>query len=208
MRVIGVAGNMRMGKDTLANYLCDELNQTATEQFWRRVGFADNVKKVFCENFGVDLQFVEEWKVKKEVPDNFCLPIRECLQYIGDGFRKIRDKIWIDKVFEDKNSSIILSDVRYPNEFIRVKQEGGINVLIGRPGYLNDDPNPSEALIRPYISWCLEHCEEPVVFLENVLDKPQGLENFHIFIKNDSTLEEFYSRITEYIVPYVKSKFK
>jgi hypothetical protein len=207
MKVIGAAGGMRMGKDTLANYLCDKLNKKEGFACWKRTGFADEVKKVFCDNFGVDLAFIEEWKVKKEVPEDFDIPVRQGLQMIGDGFRKIREKIWINKTFAKKGIPLIISDVRYPNEFKRIKQEGGINILIGRPDFLSDDPNPSEALIRPYVEWCLKNLEQPVTLLDSVIEEtaPDGIKDFHIFIRNDSSLEEFYQRIDRVVVPYVEA---
>ncbi len=207
MKVIGAAGGMRMGKDTLANYLCEKLNKKEGFACWKRTGFADEVKKVFCDNFGVDLAFIEEWKVKKEIPEGFDIPIRQGLQMIGDGFRKIREKIWINKTFSKKGIPIIISDVRYPNEFKRIKQEGGINILIGRPDFLNDDPNPSEALIRPYVEWCLKNLEEPVTLLDSIANEmaPDEIKDFHIFIRNDSSLDEFYQRIDKFILPYVEA---
>jgi hypothetical protein len=151
--------------------------------------------------------FIEEWKVKKEVPEDFDIPVRQGLQMIGDGFRKIREKIWINKTFAKKGIPLIISDVRYPNEFKRIKQEGGINILIGRPDFLSDDPNPSEALIRPYVEWCLKNLEQPVTLLDSVIKEtaPDGIKDFHIFIRNDSSLEEFYQRIDRVVVPYVEA---
>ncbi len=203
MRVIGAAGQMRCGKNILADHLCEKLNKKEGFACWKRVGFADEVKRVFCDNFNVDLDFIEEWKVKKEIPEGFTGPVREGLQLIGDSFRKIKDKIWIDKVFA-KRIPMVISDVRYPNEFKRVKREGGINVLIGRPDFMNDDPNGSEALIKPYVEWCLQNLEESVTFLNDIIGGPEGLSDFHIFIKNDSSIEEYYRRIDEFIIPYVE----
>jgi len=216
MRVIGVAGQARFGKDCLADRLVEKLNVKIQhkDDLWRRVGFADNVKRVYCENFDVTNDFIEEWKVKQEIPVGFDMQVRQSLQFIGDGFRKIRKNIWVDLVFRDAKPKAI-SDVRYPSEFIRVKQEGGLNILIGRPDKLNDDINESESLIRPYVDWALAHNEENVNLLLSEPSRlinsgcPKHMNQFDLFIRNDRTLEDFYEKIDKMVVPFVeKFNFK
>lgn len=204
MHVIGVASQAQHGKDTLANYLCDRLNKIHGFSYWKRIGFADEVKRVYCDTFGVTREFVEEWKVKPEAPPGFDMPVRQGLQFIGDGFRKIRGTIWVDLAFRSKIPKII-SDVRYPNEFRRVHKEGGINILIGRSAMLNDDSNESEALIRPYVTWALQHCGDVCNFGGHSLpgNPPEGMDAFDLFVRNDGTIEQFYTTIDEIVVPFV-----
>ena len=205
MQVIGCAGQMRTGKTVLADYLCNKLNQFSD---WEKIGFANNVKRVYRETFDVTNDFIEEWKVKQEAPPGFDMPVRQSLQFIGDGFRKIKKNIWMDLVFRNPFPKII-DDCRYPNEFIRIKKEGGLNILIGRPDKLNDDPNESESLIRPYIDWALNYEEEYVnMLLSNPLeltDCPEDMDKFDLFIRNDGTLEEFYRKIDKMVVPFVEN---
>jgi hypothetical protein len=226
MFVIGVAGQAQMGKDTLADRLQFKLNkwdnttleervqELEHEDIWQRRAFAANVKKVFCETFGVDLDFVEKWKTVPESPPGFDMTVRQALQFIGDGFRKIRPTIWLDLVFRDKSRPIILSDVRYVNEFLRVKEEGGMNVLVGRPDKLNSDPNGSEAQIRPYIEWCINTFPEHMKcvplrqmhgwpFIAN--GAPDHIEAFDVFVRNDGTKEEFFDTIDKMLVPFVEN---
>lgn len=218
MRVIGCAGQMRMGKTVLADYLCNKLNIRCNrtqinfgdkaQGNWTTVGFADNVKSVYRETFDVTNDFIEEWKVKPEPPPGFDMPVRQSLQFIGDGFRKIRKDIWMDLVFRNRSPKII-GDGRYPNEFIRVKEEGGLNILIGRPDKLNNDPNESESLIRPYLDWALNQEESKV---NELLSTPLELDDcseymnkFDLFIRNDGTLEELYRKIDTMVVPFVEN---
>jgi len=209
--VIGVAAQAQMGKDTLSDRLQEKLNERhkTDEAVWARDAFASNVKKVFEDTFGVDREFTEEWKVKDEVPPGFDMTVRKSLQFIGDGFRKIRHSIWVDLTFRDSVPKII-SDVRYPNEFIRVKHEGGLNVLVGRPDKLSDDPNGSEALIKPYCEWALDNFDQKFVDVQQelLLDQHHGWpEHFHmfdVFIRNDGTKEEFYEVIDRELVPFVE----
>lgn len=219
MKVICLSAQAQNGKDTVANYLCQRLNDKGGD--WTRAAFAASVKKVFCDTFGVDLTFVEEWKAKEEVPLGFDMPIRQSLQFIGDGFRQIRRTIWLDLVFRDRQDKII-SDGRYYNEFMRVKQEGGLNILVGRPDKLNDDPNGSEAQIKPYVEWMLANSSEKFVKISDTLSEmsgafylsytgtssctpPPNMSAFDVFIRNDGTLEDLYQLIDDQLVPYVDS---
>lgn len=214
MFVIGVGGNMQMGKDTLADRLAEILNKDDCKNWkvfnrdicWDRTAFAKNVKRVFADVFDVDYEFIEEWKTKDEPPPGFDMPVRKALQFIGDGFRKIKDQIWIDLRFRDQKPQII-SDVRYPNEFIRVHQEGGLNILVGRPDKLNDDPNGSEALIRPYVEWYLNNTSESVVDISklDLNEAPVDADKFNLFVRNDKDKEHFLNLVDSEIVPFVKN---
>jgi|SaaInlV_165m_DNA_1040744.scaffolds.fasta_scaffold25209_4 hypothetical protein len=212
--VIGVAAQAQMGKDTLADRLQEKLNEKHDnkDRLWDRAAFAFNVKKVYADTFGVDQDFIEEWKVKlDEVPPGFDMPLRKGLQFIGDGFRKIRSTIWVDLCFRDSIPKII-SDVRYINEFTRVNKEGGLNILIGRPDMLNDDPDGSEAMIKPFVEWALNNLPNKFnVMVKGDLDAldletpPKDMELFDVFIRNDGTKEELYDIVDTQLVPFVES---
>jgi hypothetical protein len=235
MYVIGVAGQAQMGKDTLADRLVRLLNQPWHDEhaereygvdmhypykskLWTRSAFAKGVKKVFTDAFDTTFEFVEEWKVKPEPPPGFEMNVRKSLQFIGDGFRQIRPTVWLDLALRG-NEPRIISDVRYINEFRRVHEEGGLNILVGRTEKLNDDPNASEAQIKPYVVWCLENLPNDVTFNparwdyrfkgRTVPEPPPHMEMFDIFIRNDKALEEYYSDIAAHVLPYVqKFEFK
>ena len=236
--VIGVAAQAQMGKDTLADRLQERLNAQHNNQVdmwhesqlgtsveeqeaqeyspeynpWTRAAFASNVKRVFQETFGVDKEFTEKWKVRpEENPPGFDMSVRSALQFIGDGFRQIRGTIWLDLCFRDDVPKII-SDVRYVNEFTRVKNEGGLNILVGRPEKLNDDPNGSEAQIRPYCEWALKHFQDEEKKMFCIKDgysqsdnPPPQLHLFDVFIRNDGTKEELYEVIDKQLVPFVNN---
>lgn len=221
MFIIGVAGQAQMGKDTLADRLQVSLNtwkresldqRMTDELIWNRSAFAAAVKKVFCDTFGVDLAFVEQWKTIPEAPPGFDMPVRQALQFIGDGFRKIRSTIWLDLAFKDKSVPKIISDVRYINEFVRVKQEGGLNILVARPDKLNDDPNGSEAQIRPYVEWALREFggESQMVTLRDLnwpylrRMAPQNMEMFDIFVCNCGTRDDLLELVDTQLAPVVR----
>lgn len=187
MSVIGVAGQLRNGKDMTSDYLAEKLE-------FKRAAFASNVKKIFCDTFGVDLDFVEKWKTSAESPPGFNMNVRQALQFIGDGFRKIKSDIWIDLVFRNNPEKIVISDVRYVNELKKIKEKNGVNILIYRPGYLNQETNDSEAQIRPFVEYFLNEGKEGRVDAEDKF----SLVDF--FIINDGTLEDLYNKIDNLII--------
>lgn len=206
---IGIAGQKQNGKDTLADYIFGQLKKC--EEFklnFERAAFAFNVKKVFSETFDVSYEFIEDWKVKSEPPPGFDITVREALQFIGDGFRKIKSSIWIDLMFR-YNENKIISDVRYLNEAHRIVEEGGFNILIAHPDRVNDDPNGSEAQIRPYAVWCLENMSTSG-FITNTasVNKPEHMDLFTCFVRNDKSIDDLYEITDEIIVPFIKLKIK
>lgn len=198
MYIICLSGQMRNGKDVIADYLNEKLN-------WRRASFASNVKIVFKNTFEVDDDFIQEWKVKEEVPPNFSSSVRKSLQKIGDGFREIKEDIWINLMFKKHRDNIIISDGRYYNELIKVKDLNGINILVYRDGFLNDDPNESESQIKKIVNFYLENKIEGEI-IEKYENKLYNLVDF--FILNDGSLNELYNKIDQKLIPFIKKYYK
>ena len=209
--MIGLFGQMAAAKDTVANHLVYKLNENNTVEdriAWKRLGFADAVKKVFMDSFNVDWDFIENWKRKDEVPPTFDITVRKALQQIGDGFRKIQGDVWIRTALRNKDN-VVISDGRYLNEAAMIKQKGGVNILLWRPGFENNDPNPSESQIRPYVEYCKNHCDEgPIKFnIQHWIDDCVAeLIEFDYFLVNDGTLDTLQSKINEKLLPYLKER--
>jgi len=191
MKIIGVAGQRRNGKDEIADHLASILNESESIR-WHRTSFAKNVKKVFCETFNVDYDFVEKWKTESCPPPGFEKNIRESLQFIGDGFRKMQPNIWMDLVFKNLNKPIIISDCRYINEVNKIKSLDGICVFVWRSGFENNDLNESESQLRPMVDWVMENGE-----------KPPYADSFDYIVKNNGTLEDLYAKIEDEIFPSI-----
>jgi hypothetical protein len=202
MRIIGVGGQMQNGKDTLADYLAAAMGET-----WTRTAFAVGVKKVFSSTFDVDADFIEKWKVIKEPPEGFQKNVRQALQFIGDGFRTIQADIWIELCLRTLTGDSIISDCRYINELKRVHESGGRTILVWRPGKENDDPNGSEAQIRPIIDFYKNTGIDGKVYFNKIDDDllmgaPAGAEYVDFFIRNEGTMEELYRKADAKIIPF------
>lgn len=200
-------GQAQMGKDTLADYLATKLNELPVEPLaylpaetgpeWKRVSLAGSVKKIYCDAFGVDLDFIEKWKTVPENPPGLELPVRAGLQFIGDGFRKIKGSIWIDKLFQNITTpGAICSDGRYINELVASKAHGGFNILVVRPDKLSNDPNGSEAQIKPLLDWALN----------TTLEKPEAMQYIDAIIMNNGTKEELYKQV-DALIPTILEYF-
>lgn len=201
MHVIGVAGQLANGKDVLSDYLAEKLNSKHEIQ-WERSAFANAVKNIYMNAFGKDKEFIEEWKRKKEAPPGMLMPVRKGLQFIGDGFRKIKDEIWIDIALRD-NKKLIISDSRYFNEAKAIKAKKGFTLIIYRPGFLNDDPCPSESQIGSIVHYFLKNNiqEGPI---KNTLNQPEELSYYDYFLINDGSLQDLYNKIDQKLIPYIE----
>jgi hypothetical protein len=145
--IVGVAGFIGSGKDTIADYLI-------TFKGFRRMSYAEPLKDAISAIFGWDRELLEgttkysrEWRDTidpwwAERLDIKHLTPRWVLQQWGTevGRRAFHDDIWIASV-ENKLRSIkddiVISDCRFPNELNSVKRAGGITIRVMR------GPNPN-----------------------------------------------------------------
>lgn len=205
MKTIAAFAQLANGKDTVCDYLLEKLNQerTVAEGAWQKSAFANAVKDIYCDAFGVTREFVEEWKRKSEYPLGMQMTVRQGLQMIGDGFRKVKPSVWIDIALRGNNRKILV-DGRYFNEAAAVKEKSGYNILIFRDGYLNDDPNRSEAELKPLVQYAKNSLQTgPVKYTQ---DMPEELKLFDFYIVNNGNLQDLYNKIDKYLLPDILSK--
>lgn len=197
MKIIAVSGQMRNGKNEVGEYICRKTK-------FSPASFAAPVKKIFCDTFGVDLKFIEKWKVIDEPPPGFKKTVRQSLQFIGDGFRQIYPDVWVNYAISNNSDYSCYMDARYFNELKKVKQKEGINILVWRPGHENNDPNPSESQIKPIVDWYVsKNIEGNVLDLHEEKDLPEGANLIDFFIVNNKDLDGLYSKIDKLILPFV-----
>ena len=191
MKVACISGQKRNGKDEAAELF--------VQNGWEKHAFADAIKDSFCELFGVTREFIEEWKENPEPPPGFLITIREALQFVGDGFRKIKAKVWVEHAFRRAGDKTLFSDGRYINELKACKNAGGINILIYRVGFLNESNHPSEAQIRPYLKFLIKN-NVPEGKVDPQVFEGSGLEPLiDYWLINNGTLEEWYKKIEKYL---------
>ena len=128
-KIIGIGGNARSGKDTLASNLVDilaELNIKA-----EKVSFANalrqSVDDFLLRELGISA-FTED-KKEKDI-------IRPFLVFWGTDIMRSRDEdVWVKKLQgslrEDQVN--IISDLRFTNELDWIQNNNGVSVMLSRP---------------------------------------------------------------------------
>lgn len=140
--IVGVAGFIGSGKDTIADYLI-------TFKGFRRMSYAEPLKDAISAIFGWERELLEGttkysrewrdtidpwWSERLKIPD---LTPRLVLQQWGTevGRRAFHDDIWIASVENKLRSikdNIVISDCRFPNELKSIKRAGGITIRVNR----------------------------------------------------------------------------
>lgn len=193
-----VAGQMRAGKNEAGEHLCSRLG-------FRGASFATPVKDIFCRAFGTDMDFVEAWKVRKEPPPGFKKTVRQSLQFIGDGFRSINPNVWVEYAFDNSPKGSCFTDGRYVNELAEVRANGGLNLLIWRPGHENDDLNESEAQIRRVVDWFVSARIPEGRVVHMYENAPDGCRLVDFFLVNDGTVEELRAKLDRLVIPEIQA---
>lgn len=143
MKLIGLIGRKQSGKDTVC-HLIDQLIPRV-----RRLAFADGVKEEVAEAIGQPVDFVEANKTQ----------LRLLLQAWGTDWRRdmCSNSYWVDRVrdqlrdIQHTDTTVILTDVRFPNEAAVVREFGGVVARVFRPGFdKTDDVHPSETALDNY----------------------------------------------------------
>lgn len=111
---IAVAGKIRSGKNTVAAYLGKKLD-------CHQIAFADGISQVIIEYFN---DAFKEGKPRKHY------------QIIGQAFRQLNPNIWVQMLdaemdyYKEDNENVIVTDLRQPNEYEYLKNEGFIIVKV------------------------------------------------------------------------------
>jgi len=155
MKVIGVAGRKRSGKDTFAARLTDVHGYTrvASADPLRAMALAlDPLVRTTSGHIVrlAELVAFEGWERSKSHAE-----VRRTLQRLGTeaGRGVLGDTIWIDtamRTVADVPGPVVITDVRYPNEADAIRAAGGLVVRIDRPGLALSDVHPSETAMDDY----------------------------------------------------------
>ena len=127
---IAICGNVGSGKDTLANILKEKLSDCFT------IAFADKLKEQVAEIYNIAVKNLYEANFKESLIPNTTITYRQALCDHADYIKYINPKFYIDHVvkhWENTNySNFIVTDVRFENELIALKEEGFIIIRINR----------------------------------------------------------------------------
>lgn len=160
--LVGLTGKKRSGKDSFAGVLVARFG-------FARVAFADPLKEaalvlnpiVGTNPFTGDpirLDKVVERYGWEDAKDDFSEVRLTALQNLGMAVRTLDEGFWtrvarqrIDALLA-QGRSVVVTDVRFPNERDLIHDLGGVHVHVDRPGLVSTDPHPSETAMEPYYS--------------------------------------------------------
>lgn len=208
--LIGIAGLIGSGKDTVAEYLI-------TNKGFRRMSFAEPLKDAVSAIFGWDRNLLEgttiesrEWRDQVDEWWATRLNIRHLtprwvLQQWGTevGRRAFHDDIWIASIENKLRSitdNIVISDCRFPNEIKAIKQAGGKTIRVSRgspPIWYQQALAVNKGFYGPNYRDSLRILED----IHNVHASEYssiGLD-YDYHIDNSSTLEDLYKKIDSII---------
>lgn len=118
---------------------------------WEIKKFAGKLKQVATLLTGIPTYKFEDQEFKKtKLGPEWDMTIREFLQKLGTD--AIRDHFhvntWVNSLFSDytEDSNWVITDLRFPNEFDRVKAFNGITVQVIRPGITGSNHESDTAL--------------------------------------------------------------
>lgn len=175
MRLIGIAGPARAGKDTLASYMLDNL-----DGIWLRSSFADPLKAMLSV-IGVDCSD----DAKAVIDDTYGATPRHMMQTLGTewGRNLIDGDIWV-KAFARLNAGkcVIVPDVRFENEAELVREHGVLIHLTGRGGIEGNHAS-----------------ENPIDFKPGdiVIDNSRNLGWLYGQVDGNAVLDEFIAEVSE-----------
>lgn len=154
--IIALTGHQQAGKDTAANYLVYEYDYT-------HIKFAGRLKQISAMMFGWTDDYVNG-PLKDRIDPKWGISPRQFQQFLGDvmksrylgkfcpEFDRINgDSFWVRVVEEQlvsiQNDDIVVSDLRFPQEYDMLRRYGATIVRIVRPGFENHDKHWSESFI-------------------------------------------------------------
>ena len=207
--IIGVAGFIGSGKDTIADYLI-------TFKGFKRMSYAGPLKDAVSSIFGWDRELLEgttkysrEWRDQvdpwwAERLDIKHLTPRWVLQQWGTevGRRAFHDDIWIASIenqLRDVKDNIVISDCRFPNELKSIKRMGGITIRVFR----GDNPKWYDAAVainKGY--YTIGYNEARKVLEEHNVHASEyssvGLD-YDYYVDNSGTVDDLHRRIDSII---------
>jgi hypothetical protein len=202
--IVGIAGFIGSGKDTIADYLI-------TFKGFKRMSYAGPLKDAIAAIFNWDRELLEgttkysrEWRDTVDIwwAERLNIPHltpRFVLQQWGTevGRRAFHDDIWIASVENTlltAKDNIVISDCRFPNELKSIKRMGGLTIRVTR----GKNPPWYEAAVaynfgnKESLSILQEHKVHASEYSSVGLD-------YDYYVDNSGTVDELHNKIDSII---------
>lgn len=167
-KILAVHGKAQSGKGTTVSKVIEiykSHGKTGVE-----VNFADKLKDVVSDLFRIPRELMETTEGKKTHIEQFDLTVREILQKFGtDLARTIYEDIWVwnlQQTINDLRDSvdiICVSDMRFPNEYEIMKNEGACLLKTIRPNFVIEQHSHASETALDHITQWHSVCMSPTV---------------------------------------------
>lgn len=149
LQIIALGHKREVGKDLAGTLLLKNLITIKPESTIKKIGFADPIYEIAYKMYAwAGMRDKEYYNEHKEEKEKMILKInvtpREVLIDIGMKFREIYPETWLEYALSWQVDILIITDLRFPNEALRIRSMGGhtINVIRDVPQVSNlDDPD-------------------------------------------------------------------
>lgn len=151
--LLGISGKIKSGKSTMAKYLCDKYG-------FVELSFAKPLKDISKILFNLSDEQLYNQTEKSIIDPRYNITPRKIMQILGtEIFRnelpkyiKLDLSIWImimdnnikQLKKQNENINIVISDLRFENEYDWLKQNNGELINIIRPDLISNDTHESE----------------------------------------------------------------
>lgn len=150
MKLVGITGKARSGKDTLAEYLVEHHG-------FLKLSFAEPIRRFVSDITGHSVEELTDGPLKEEHLGWLDTTPRRLMQTVGTewGREMVDPDLWLKvahrRIREARQAGvpgIVIADVRFDNEAEFVRRWGGEVVRLTRPGSAEVAAHASEAGVR------------------------------------------------------------
>jgi dephospho-CoA kinase len=120
-KIIMLAGPISVGKDETANFL-------VSSQGYIKFSFAEALKEFTSKKYNFDTSLCHTQEGKRSIIKSEGETVRNLLIREAGSWRDLDENVWIDIVIDrilketDTTQKIVISDFRYPNEYLEIKK--------------------------------------------------------------------------------------
>lgn len=135
VKIIGLLGRSRSGKDTIAEYLCNHYPE------YQIVRLSYPLKKAVCCLYDFTMDQVES-SSKEAMDQRWNKTPRETIQSLTEYMMSFMGHdFFTKKLFQGYDNGkysnhIIIPDIRYPHDIVEIQKRGGIVIKVERPNNL------------------------------------------------------------------------
>lgn len=152
--IVGLGHYSRIGKDTLANLLIEQLPLAVKRPFaWQLKEICRDLYWMHGhkppEYYDTEAGAIERMQI---LPSLGMSPVELWVRF-GNAVRSVHATTWIDYVIQRGHSGpVIIPDVRFPNEALAIRDRGGLLIKVVRAGYGPKD-TPSDRALLGFDGW-------------------------------------------------------